>query len=480
MRGVFVVVVAFVAVTRAAAQPTACDACARGEAVIDRYGLQVLRPLAGKLATLALTEPLTREQYASVVTLRAQTPVLVKLGAIGDSELAEVAAALCNAQVAGTCTTTTALALRCLADRCAVQLPAPDPKVDTLKEDCHRYSTKRRSTALGVGFDWGNGVHTTKYSSDGRAWSLGIETRLRLGKRLGAVARVDRVAGRDAAEDADGDGNDDASTGSITRFSALGGPSFILDYGRFESTMRHLRVDLLGGYLATRSQANESGPAAGIDVGYQLSIVRVGARFVQGFGDAIDASTLLVHMGFLVGSAPELRDENDCGAEPSNSSTRLGIGLDIALGGYGVAEELGYIPTGLALEAMWRLIPRLDAITRLDLLLYPGDERERVIHQAALAGLRINEKSTKRYSEETGFFAIVMGGYTHSAGLTPTTAGSGPITDVAIGWGIHGAEGAANFRLHGRFGLSPDNFDYRAIFLSGGLELHLDPKSWRK
>jgi hypothetical protein len=33
-------------------------------------------------------------------------------------------------------------------------------------------------------------------------------------------------------------------------------------------------------------------------------------------------------------------------------------------------------------------------------------------------------------------------------------------------------------RLHGRFGVTPDNVDFRAIFLSAGVELRLDRRRW--
>jgi hypothetical protein len=41
---------AVVGITPVAAQPAACDACVRGDAVIDRFSLQTVRPLAGTLA----------------------------------------------------------------------------------------------------------------------------------------------------------------------------------------------------------------------------------------------------------------------------------------------------------------------------------------------------------------------------------------------------------------------------------------------
>ena len=46
-------------------------------------------------------------------------------------------------------------------------------------------------------------------------------------------------------------------------------------------------------------------------------------------------------------------------------------------------------------------------------------------------------------------------------------------------WGGQSDEGAAYLRLHARAGIGPDNLEYRALFLSAGVELRLDPERWR-
>lgn len=469
-------------VAPAAAQPSPpCAACTRGDELVEQLGLQPLRALAGELAGLVLDIPLTPAQYARIVELRGRSPALARVGAVEDADLAAIAAALCRAP-AGACTDATAHALRCLADRCEVEFPRPPPRradVVRVAPGCQESQTPKRTAPLGIGLSWGTGWHASRYPNDGRAWSLGLEARLRLGRRLGTVARIDRIAGRDEARD-DGDGNDDVWTGSITRIAALAGPSIVFGQGRYEGEPRYLRLDLLAGYLSTRSQADESGPAAGVDLGYQLSILRIGVRFVQGFGDARDATTMLAHLGFVAGAAPPDGGRDDCGLPRfDTSSSRLALGFDLPLVGYGLSSELGLLATGLGLELAWNLTPRFDALARADLLLFPGYERERTIHQAVLAGVRIDYLAHRRRTE-TGFFTTVMGGYTHGAGLVPTSTGSGPVGDVSFGWGIQSREAAAHFRLHGRFGIGPDNLEYRAIFLSGGFELRLDPSRWRR
>lgn len=468
------------AATPASAQPAprTCASCTAGDAIIDRYGVGDVRPLATTLASLRLVEPLSPEQYAQVVDLRAKTPSLVRLGAIDDAELAQIAAALCRTPQ-DACTEATTRALRCLADRCAVALPQDRANVDIATERCDRYTTRKRSAPVGLGFDWGNGYHRSKHPHDGHAWSLGIEARARVTSRLGAVARVDRVAGRDASEDENADGLDDQSTGSITRVAALAGPSFVLDFTTFERTTRFLRLDVLAGYVATRSQPDEDGPAVGFDLGYQLWSFRTGVRVVQGMFDASETTTVLAHLGFVVGSTPQYTYGVNCDRETTERSSRLAMGFDFPTGGYGLAS-LGYLDAGIGFDMKWFLTRRLDAIARADLMLFSGDERERVIHQAVLAGLRLDHGKDSERSSRTGFFTTLLGGYSHSAGFTPTTTGSGPIVDASLGWGIQSREGAAWMRVHGRFGLSPDNVDYRVFFLSGGFELRFDPRRWKR
>jgi hypothetical protein len=466
--------------TSPAAQPVACAACTRGDEVIARFSLEPVRALASELATLVLADPLTPAQYAHVVALRRATPALVRLGAVDDDDLARIAAALCGAPTTA-CTETTARALRCLADRCAVALPDPDPQRDiTAPTTCHRRVSPTRTTPIGLGLAWRTGWQRSAAPGDGAAWSLGIEARLRVGPRLGVVANVDRSAGRDEAIDLDGDGKDDHSTGSITRITALAGPSIALDVSSFAGSVRYVRLDVLAGYLATRSQPGEHGPAAGLDLAYQLGGFRVGVRVVQGFAGADGATMLLGHLGFAFGASPPRDEDVTCALETRGRPTRLALGFDVPFGGYGASSQLGYLATGLGIEALWYLSPSWDLVARGDVLVFPGGDRDRVLHHAALAGVRIDHGARGKRRSRTGWFTTVMAGYSHGAGVTPTTVGSGPIADLALGWGFQDREGGAFVRLHGRLGVSPDNLDYRAIWISGGFELRLEPDRWRR
>jgi len=479
-RPLVLLLVCAVGVRTSVAQPIACEPCVRGESLIDTYTIQPVRQLSAELAALPFAEALTQAQYARVVEMRQRVPALQRLAAIDDAQLAVIASALCHAET-GDCVAATSRALTCLADRCAVALPVADPRtadVATVVPACSRYVSRNRSPRFGLGFEWGNGVQRSKHPIDGRVWSLALESRLRLSHRFGVVARVDRSAGRDEATDVDGNGTDDVADGTLVRIGAMAGPSVMFDYRIYEDQPLFMRLDLLGGYLATRSKPDESGPAAGIDITMQLAMVTAGVRVIQGFGDALDASMLVGHLGILLGSSPEPRIGPDCEADVGHRASRLAIGIDMPFGGYGFATDLGYLGTGLGFEAVWNLTKSLDVATRADLLVFPGDERDRVIHTAVLAGLRIDHGERQR--SRIGFFSTLMAGYTHGAGFTPTTTGTGPVADVSLGWGGQDREGAAFLRLHGRFGLSPDNYDYRALFLSAGFELRFDGKYWRR
>ncbi|MBA2545207.1 MAG: hypothetical protein H0V17_36530 [Deltaproteobacteria bacterium] len=478
MRGLgFVITCVLASTATAQPNPERCEPCDRGDALIGRFALDTVRTHGPLLASLTLSNPLPSEQYARIVDLRAQTPVLGRLGALDDIELSQIAAALCR-DADAQCSVVTLRSLTCLAERCEVDLPDPDPKradVGKPLPEC-RHLTRKRSTPIGLGLDWGTGWDRSDLPNDGRTWSLGIAARLALRRRYGLVVRADHFAGRDAATDMNGDGTDDEATGSVTRFSALAGPSFVLDATGFEKWTRSVRLDVLGGVLATSSQPGEDGVAAGFDLGLQLAGFRTGVRVIQGFGDASGATLAVVHVGAAVGSVPPFTDLERCSDDAR--STRLALGFELPIGGIGIASPLGYLATGFGIELWWHVSRRFDIGTHADILLYPGNNRERTIAQAALAGVRIDHGEKAGPRKRTGLFSTVMAGYQHAAMLTPTTAGSGPIADLSLGWGVQDSEIAGHVRLHARLGVSPDNFDYRAVFVSLGFELRFDPRRW--
>lgn len=466
MRSLLVIVL----LTRAvSAQPT-------GDELLDKFGLAEVRALTGEIARLATAEPLDDARYAAVIALRAKHPILGRLGALDDAQLAVVAAALC---ADAACITQTTRALRCLADRCAVALTASDPgDPDVLapEPECMPDRRRKRAPLLGAGFDWGTGIQRSAAPHDGDVSTFGISARLRWSERYGFVVRADRTTGRDEATDADRDGVDDFESNGITRFTALAGPTVVLDSTRLGNTTRSVRLDLLAGYLATKTLPGEDGLAVGADLAMQLSIFRMGVRIVQGFGEAKHATNVVVHLGLTVGATPTRTEVGACPPRPRRSS-RLALGFEIPISGAGFSSQLGYMALGLGAELVWHLSHKLDAIVRADVLGFPRRDKDRVTHQAALVGVRIDHFS-KRRRARTGWYSTLMAGVTHGADLEPSTVGDGPIVDASIAWGGQDDEFAANFRLHARFGLSPDNEDYRAVFLAFGWELRFDRERW--
>ena len=197
------------------------------------------------------------------------------------------------------------------------------------------------------------------------------------------VARVGGSWGRDAVEDADGDGRDDVGTGAITRWSGLVGPSLLVSRSEGRNAQRYLEVDALAGYVAT-SRTDEDGLLFGLDTSYQLEVLRVGVRMVQGVGPTEDARAVLAHVGILVGSGPSYSHGAGCGVERTSDSTALALALDIPLGGFAI--DLGYVTPGFGAELVWHVKHRSGCRSARRCLVFPSGDRDRVLQQTVLVG----------------------------------------------------------------------------------------------
>ena len=237
--------------------------------------------------------------------------------------------------------------------------------------------------------------------------------RERLTEAVGLVARLDRSTGRDEARDDDGDGRDDASTGAVTRLTALAGLSLAPLITRDPELVRFLQFDPLGGYLSTRSRSGERGFAIGYDMTYQLAVARLGLRTVVGFGDATEERSVLVHLGFTIGAGPQFTYGVGCDHDRRPEGSPLALALDVPLGGW--ATELGYLVPGVGIEGALHLHPRLDPLVRWDLLAFPGGDRERSLHQSLLAGVRLDLSRRTEHAPRTGLFGAALAGYYRSA-----------------------------------------------------------------
>lgn len=476
---VALVVLATCAIARA--QPLVCEPCTRGDDTLSQLGETgaLLRVHAQDLVAIGIAPggEIDESQQARLRAVVNGNPdhLVEKLAALSDSQLDDVAAAACNAPD-GQCKTTLAAALRCLVGRCTVRRQVIE-REDVGHPACDPYVKQVTSPAFGLGLEWGEGQQRDARPVDHRAWSFGFEGRRRLTGRAGLVARVDRSSGRDAAIDANGDGRDDVGTENVTRVAVLAGPSLMFAVRRTDAT-RFAQLDLLGGYQWRLSSSGEDGPVAGFDLAYALEVARVGVRVTQGFGDAKDAHAVLAHVGFVVGAGPSFSYGAGCGIE-TKAVTKLALALDVPLFGFGLSSALDYSLPGFGLEAAYHLAKAFDVTARADLLMFPNGDRDRTLYHSVLAGGRFDLGGDSKQSTRTGFFSTVMAGYAFAAGTEPTTAGSGPVADASVGWGGQGDDGMAYLRLHGRFGLSPDNVDARAVFLSAGLELRLDRRQWR-
>jgi len=459
----------------------------RGDDTLQQLGEagELLRGETGALAAIAI-EPggtIHRQQQARLqATLGThQGAIREAIGTLSDEQLADVAAAMCSAPD-GRCKVTVAAALTCLAGRCTVEndedrlLQLPPPPQHT----CDPYVKHVTSPAFGLGFDWAEGRQMDRSPVDGRAWSIGFEARERLSRRLGLVGRVDRSTGRDAAIDNNGDGQDDVGTGPVTRVSVLAGPTLMFGVRRSDA-LRFAQLDLLGGYQWTLSQSREDGPVAGFDLQYSLEVVRTGIRVTQGFGDAKDSRAVLAHLGVVVGAGPNFDYGAGCGQSDKDAS-KLALALDLPLFGYGLTSALDYSVPGFGLEAAYHLSHYVDALAHADVIVFPNGDRERALYQTTLAGARfdfLGRKDSSSSSLRNGVFTTLMAGYSFAATTEPTKAGSGPVGEASIGWGGESDDGFVYLRLHGRVGLTPDNIDASAVFLSGGIELRMDRRQWK-
>lgn len=330
-----------------------------------------------------------------------------------------------------------------------------------------------RSPKIGVGVEYATGWQDSVRAVDGRVWSLGIEARARLRDSIGFIARVDRSTGRDEARDEDGDGRDDVETGRVLRWTMMGGLSLRFHTLRDREAPQYWQVDSLVGWSRAGDQ---SGLLVGYDISYQLVVARLGVRMLVGFGDASEERAALLHTGFMFGAGPQYYYGAGCShVEQAAPSSRAAIALDIPLSGW--AQHGGYITPGFGLEGALHLHSRFDALLRADLLVMPNGDGDRSLHQSVLAGGRL-DRSSDSHGTRTGLFTTLAAGYDFVAAPSSSTIRSGPIVDVSLGWGAQASDGAGYVRVHGRFGVTPNNQDLRAVFLSAGLELRLDRRSW--
>lgn len=465
-----------------------CEPCARAQANLDQldvYGA-VLRNSVRELASLEALGirgmTLTYEQHEQLerrIAGSEREAVSAYIDRYGDAGVRDLAALVCGVADSG-CVEGIYHALVCTgSSRCAVD-PFEQREMSR-PPTCDPYAHTYKGTKVGYGGEVTTGWRDSAQPNDHRAWGFGIEARRRVKKRLGGVARLDWQTGRDAGIDGDGDGRDDDGTGRVSRVSVLAGPSVRITEVSRNSVWRYLEVDVLGGYSLMTSPNDEDGAVAAIDLAYQLGPTRWGLRAMQGFGDASDARSVLFHAGIVGTTHPDRTVVGGCdfvrNEEPP--STGFALGFDLGLGGYELASGIGFMVPTPAVEIAYIVTSQIQAIGRGDLTVFTNGGADHVLHHSLFAGLRLDMTPSGHKQDRTGPFITLLGGYGWGAVTRPSTAGSGPVVDGSLGYMIQGDDGAGWVRLHGRFGVTRENEDLRAMFLSVGLELRLDGRRWR-
>jgi hypothetical protein len=152
-----------------------------------------------------------------------------------------------------------------------------------------------------------------------------------------------------------------------------------------------------------------------------------------------------------------------------------GLGVHLPLVGHGVLSpgDLGLMPPGLGLSLAIQMRYPVDLVLRGDFLWFLRQERDRLAMHAGLAGVRVAPARSSPLS------LTALAGYGIAYRPAPGNVDSGPVLDVGLSWDFAREHQAGLYvGAHGRFGLSSDNRDLGAVFLSLGLEARSDAYTW--
>ena len=455
------------------------DALDAGDAAVLRASL----PRFGALEQLAISSPeLTSDQNDGLQRIAddERRALRAYFDRFADQGLRDLATLACSTDTGTDCIAHVQHAMTCVAENsCVYERRDSGPFGRAAERACGRSRTTR-SSPNGFGAELATGWQDSAFPNERRAWGYGLELRRRLGQRIGAMLRLDRSNGRDAGIDTDGDGRDDVATGRVSRITALAGFSVIPLTPTWDGIWHYLELDILAGYTSMTSPGDEDGFTAGADLSFQLAGTRFGLRALQGFGEASEARSVLAHIGFSAGSAPQYTYVVGCSADEPGLG--FSFGFDFPLSGYSLGTGIGYSPPfgGIGLEIAYILSEYFQPLARADVLVFLNGDADHVLHHAVMAGGRIDLApllDTGKASR-AGPFVTLLAGYAWGAVTQPSKAGSGPVGDASLGWLFEENDVAAWVRLHGRFGLVSDNEDLRALFLSVGFERRFNPDRW--
>jgi hypothetical protein len=115
----------------------------------------------------------------------------------------------------------------------------------------------------------------------------------------------------------------------------------------------------------------------------------------------------------------------------------------------------------------------VDLVLRSDFLWFLRQERDRLAMHTGLAGLRVAPARSSELS------LTALAGYGIAYAPRPGNVDSGPVLDIGVSWDFaREREGGLYIGAHGRFGLSSENRDLGALFLSLGLEVRNEAYTW--
>jgi hypothetical protein len=342
---------------------------------------------------------------------------------------------------------------------------------------CDPYVVSHPAQRIGLGVEVGTGHLQSAPPLDHLALGLGVSTERMLRKRLLLGMRMTYLTSGDESRDEDADGRDDQDTGNIHLVSFTVGPKL-----RRWGPLRQQDPDawdlgLAAGYVQALTEVGASGPVAEIELRHTWSsIVSLGVRATQGFADAQDYRAILASAWLGVISKPERSWGAGCGFvenDDGKDTFAYGLGVHLPLVGHGVISDVGLMPPGLGLSLAMQVRYPVDVLLRGDFLWFLRQERDRLAMHTLLAGVRLARARTSAL----GFTALA--GYGIAYRPRPGNIASGPVVDLGVSWDFaREAKGGLYLGMHGRFGVSPDNNELRAIFLSAGLEARSNAYKW--
>jgi hypothetical protein len=362
--------------------------------------------------------------------------------------------------------------------------PEPDPDlghlVDQQQQACDPYVVQRKAEHIGLGVEIGTGYQQNADPIEPLSLAVGVTAERMLSKQLALGFRMSYLTAGDESQDQDLDGRDDRDTGNTHLVSFTAGPRLRRWSSLDRDDPRLWELGLAAGHVQALSDVGASGPVAEIELRHTWSsVVSLGLRGAQGFAGAEPYRAVLASVWLGVVSTPERSWGAGCSSveRPRRGDGRgYGLGVHLPLVGAGIAAlggDLGVMPPGLGLSLAIQMRYPVDLVLRGDFLWFLRQERDRLAMHTGLAGLRV----APARSFELSFTALA--GYAVAYRPVPSNIDSGPVLDLGVSWDFARERGGGLYLgAHGRFGLSSDNRDLGALFLSLGLEVRNDAYTW--